>query len=639
MWVFSILLILFLAYFYIKKYDMDFYDALPLGLCSLLLMMYGLCFFGGLWWLDWIGCFVTVFFCLKLLFQKKKEVAADFFKTTVGNAKFVSVAFVVLAILLLTGSRAVSWWDDINFWAADAKFYYYYGGFAPKYGNVAPEFGDYPPLMSLVKWLFLHCNRNGFREGLMFAAYYAFQVILLLPLLAHGKRKHPAFHIFMTASLFMIPGIVDHTYVEGTCADVAMGILYGNFLWSVFRKDFHPVSVAVYGSALVLSKSVGTEWLLFGIIACLFLRRIRKKEGGALGVLPASGLSVTLGIPVLTEVSWLILCLLKRRVAKLTGAGVRMAVSGNLDFLKAASEKAAVFMKGFFCYPMHRSSGIGPDPSSAVFLLLMILGCLFLLKKRESKREGRLLLVYTAVTACAAYGIIFLGHLTIFAGETQYQDPAIMAVSTARYGIPFTMGSFFLLWNLFFETAERKEEQDGRRFGRYLLYLPFLITVLLFTDFSDVKTALFSGLDREAQLKIKEERMDMVEEKGQRYIKNAAIRPELTGRRVLYLRDDRTIHWVKDSYISYEVSPVATVYAGIDTESMTVSDIDEQIRASHACYLYCDRVDGDLEEFFRDRVNGGAFQPETFYRIYDTEEGIQLTETAEERKEKQKWNS
>ena len=69
----------------------------------------------------------------------------------------------ILLVYLLKDKIAL-WWDDINYWAVDAKALYYNGGFAGKYGNVAPEFGDYPPGLQLFKWFVMHLSSD-FSEG------------------------------------------------------------------------------------------------------------------------------------------------------------------------------------------------------------------------------------------------------------------------------------------------------------------------------------------------------------------------------------------------------------------------------------------------------------------------------------------
>lgn len=637
MWIFGVLLILIATYWCMRKKQMSFYDALPFSVCGTILLLFVLAFVRGLYAFQWIGFAVTMGLFVYFVAKKRVDVIAEFGKAMLLNAKLWGVVLFIGIVTALTWDKIALWWDDINFWAADAKFLYYYGGFAPKYGNVAPEFGDYPPVMSLVKWLFLQANQSVFCEGLLFAAYYSFHVILLLPLLAHSKSKNPAFHICAIFFLFLIPGMIDHVYVEGACADVTMGILYGNFLWSIWQdkvydEKIYLLRIAVYGSVLVLCKSVGIEWMAFGALLCVVLKLIRKNQEGVLTKLGWLKLIATLSIPVAVEMIWLVFCFINRRVAKLTSAGVKMAVSGNLSFLEHAKEKAAIFMEGFLKYPMHTSYGLGLDISSGVFFILVVLLCILFWKKNwVQKKEGVLLLAYTLFTAFAAYGIIFLGHITIFAGETQYQDPRVMAMSIARYGAPFAMGMILLLFGIWFERCYDKQVTESEKpiLCDVRAYLPIAVLVLLLTNVSDVKDALV--LHKESAAEDLAGRIDMIEAAGQTYAEKCKEIPELPGNRVLYLREDSTIHWVKDTYISYEVSPVATVYAGIDTGVMNEEDMIQRMRESHATYLYCDDVMGDATLLFENMMMEGAFEYETFYRILWNGGGVCLEKVRTER--------
>ena len=92
-----------------------------------------------------------------------------------------------------------------------------------------------------------------------------------------------------------------------------------------------------------------------------------------------------------------------------------------------------------------------------------------------------------------------------------------------------------------------------------------------------------------------------------------ASRPDLFETRTLYLRDNNTIHWVKDTYISFEVAPVPVVYGGIASD-MEQEALLQSIRSSHADYLYADKVEGDTSHLFESMVET-PFEYETFYEI------------------------
>ena len=92
----------------------------------------------------------------------------------------------------------------------------------------------------------------------------------------------------------------------------------------------------------------------------------------------------------------------------------------------------------------------------------------------------------------------------------------------------------------------------------------------------------------------------------------------------MYLRDDKEIHWVKDTYISYEAAPAPVVYNGIATDTMTEADMLQKIEESHAAYVYADQVEGDPAPLFAGMMDGEEFQYETIYEIKKIDGAIKL---------------
>jgi len=143
--------------------------------------------------------------------------------------------------------------------------------------------------------------------------------------------------------------------------------------------------------------------------------------------------------------------------------------------------------------------------------------------------------------------------------------------------------------------------------------------VLLTTDYIAAKTALFDyrtnvGQDMEA-------REDMLDEAGRTYIGNVGKEEKLWGHRVLFFRDDTVVHWVKDTYINYEVAPVATVYAGFNPQTMNEDNLAAKINELHAEYIYMERLDEkEGEESICDLLaplmeEGQSFEYETLYQV------------------------
>lgn len=639
----TIFVILLVTALFAVRLKEDFYDMLPVVVSALILILYALAFGKGLAWVDAAAAFLLVGIltrvCVKRVrfLKRKKEKGniaqeQDMLWNRFTGALRMLVSWRVLLFLgicvcmtLLLEDKIALWWDDINYWAVDAKALYYNGGFAGKYGNVAPEFGDYPPALQLFKWLFLHLQPDAFCEGLMFGAYHCLNLIYLLPLLKKIPDRKPWYLILGLVGIFLVPGIVDGIAREGTCADVTMGIIYGALLWAVVDKKDHGDAfyygrLMLHASVLVLTKSVGIEWAFFGMVFfALFAGevsgqkgRTKEKENALHGKALWKRVVLTALPCLLVEGSWLLFCLLNRRVAKLTGAGVKIALSGDLSFFKNAYDKMVIYAKGFFLYPMHGEQTYGIDLSAAALLFLILL-VIAVYKRFDflSRKEAKKMLGFVLVTAFMAYGIIFLGHITIFAQELQYEDPYVMAKSIARYGAPFTLGLLYLFMGILIE----KKGVKG--------YVFCLFFVLLTTSLPGAYQTLWGYRDTGKEDRAGRE--EMAKEAETFIEKAAALKAEdddLFLTRTLYLRDDDTIHWVKDTYISFYVSPVPVVYGGVSAD-MDEDAVKTAIQNSHAGYLYVDNVSGGVEKLFA-QMTQGTFACETFYEIKEENGNILL---------------
>ncbi len=607
----------------------DFYDTFPMTISAFILILYGAAFIKALPYIDYVSCGILIGILAGAFCLKGKEAKERFHKALkiLVSPQNICLLLVMIGITFLVKEKAALWWDDINYWAVDAKALYYNGGFAGKYGNVAPEFGDYPPALQLFKWFFLHLAPD-FTEGLMFGAYHCLNLIYLLPLLAGVKKKNPLFLLAGLLGIFLIPGIIDGIAREGTCADVTMGLVYGAFLWAAYdEKDhgeaFYFIRMTLYLCVLVLTKSVGIEWAFFGVLFFVLLYTKRLQEKGISFKSKLKPVITMVGLCFMTEASWLIFCLMNRRVAKLTGAGIKIATSGNFTLPGNTIEKAGHYFRGFSFWPMHGERTIGIDLSSLALLVFVVTVVFIFYKIAVLKKwERNRFVAFILLTAFAAYGIIFLGHLTIFAGELQYLDDAVMAKSIARYGAPFAVGLLYLLMAVF--------TRSKNKMSAYGLCLAF---VLVTTSFPGAYQTLYGyRTDLEKDIAGRD---SMVEEDAKLFmqkvsqVKETMPEQDVLETRTLYLRDDHTIHWVKDTYISYAVSPVPVVYGGIATDTMTEADMVQRIKESHADYLYADKVEGNPNALFAGMLDGRDFEYETFYRIIEENGELRLQKMIE----------
>lgn len=620
------------------RFEEKIAEVIPTGVCLLIFILYGLAFWNRLSWIDGIGAaFLLLWLCWMALAGKEKR---KLFWAAAGRAVGgISTPAAVIALAgaaLLFSGRVTVWWDDLNFWATDVKALYGLDGFAARYTNAAPEFGDYPPGLQLLKWWFVHWDGEGFSEGLMFAGYGFGVFAFLVPVFGKLKGKNPLAAAAAILCLWAFPSVAEVFYCQGMCADLAMAAVYGAFLAAVFDekghgKFFYRLRLALYLGVLVLIKSVGFLWAAFGL-AFLWIRfwgRVRRGEEK--GIRPLLWITA---VPLLSGGSWLLFCLLMRRVAKLTGAAFSMA-AGNLPVLLAKTRQTllASFAEAFAFWPLHRGSTWGVD-FSPLGLFCTICVILFLLCKKKvvSRADARLLGVFVPVSGLVFYGINLVSHLTIFAAETQYLEPFGMVSSIERYGAPFTIGTLYLLASLYLSW---EPDEDGGKDGtvfralrRWKGWLVCLAFVALSAHWPQVWQG-FAGY-RQTSREDLAAREEMISPESRQFLAMAQELDYGKGMRVLYCRDAADNQWVKNTYVAFEASPISLVFASLDPETMDASAVRDAAASSHAGYLYCDPMQGDEGKLFSDF--GQEFETGTLYRIVWDNGGMKLEQVWQDKK-------
>lgn len=631
-------------------------EAMPVFTCLLIFVLYALAMVGRLSWIDGIAAAAIVSSGIWLAVMRREQ-RKDFGKVCldqVTHPSFLTAVFLLAVVVVCTSGKAVTWWDDINFWATDVKALYYLDGFAGKYANVAPEFGDYPPAAQLMKWWFLHLNPREYQEGLAFAGYYVLNLVFLLPLLRGLKGRNAAVMFGMAAALWFLPSIAEVYGYDGFCADLTMACIYGGFLYAVTdtKRDasaeirnssckvnsagmyFDVMRLALYLGVLVLVKSIGFVWALFGLVF-LFLYRGRGRR--------RLGLAVTAAVPVLTGGSWLAFCLLMRRVTKTTATAVKYMTTDEYGISGYTGEFAGAFLKAFVGSPLHKEKSPAIDLTPlGLYLCVCVIVVLFYragsIKSSAGpallpRREGRIILWFTVVSGALFYGIIFLAHITIFATETQYLEPAGMISSIERYGAPFTVGTLLFLGGIwldrgsaFFQREDRKEKMPVF-LQKYGVYLCFILFVALTAGYRVGYHGLIGYRDTvEEKLA---ERADMIGQDEAQFLEAVRVLGRDSGTRVCYIRRGDVPRWVNNSYAAYEASPVSVVYRSVNLDDAPSDWMVQEIRATHAAYLYAEETDADAAAVFDGITADGAFRCGVLYRIADDEGRMELTRVSQ----------
>lgn len=599
-----VILIMAISY----KEKKTFVEAVPVAVCILVLILYGLSFVNGLLWSDYlaIGAVAfTAFMAGRMSADRRKEMLA-FLKDELFKPGTLIAAGLTLCVVFLVGNKVVTWWDDYNFWATDVKSIYFLNGFAGKYQNAAPEFGDYPPGTQMMKWWFLHMNPSEFKEGLLFAGYYFMNLAFLFPLLKQVKKRNFFGMLLGALVLWLFPTTVEVFGCDGCCADLTMAVIYGAFLAAVVDREGHSRRFyygrqTLFLMVLMLCKNTGFLWVAFGLLFSLGYTRLtegkERQKADRLGVL------CLLAFPVITELSWLLFCLVNRRVAKLTGAALHMA-TGSMNIPNYQSGIVKSFFQAFVAYPLHRWKTPAIDLTPLAVFLLLLAGVFILYQSgRLKKKTGWFLGGFLFISGSFFYAVNLISHLTIFATETQYLEPYGMVSSIERYGAPFTIGGLYLIAWLLLNTKQKTTKAA---------WIICVLFVLLTADYNSAYRALIGYLQEAESEMIRRE--ELVDEAAEEFLEEIGAGEAAGMGRVLYLRDISDISWVRNTYINFEAAPVSVMYGNIDGTSASSSDIVKAIEEAHADYLYADEIKG-AETLFSTLTEEGSFSYASLYAI------------------------
>lgn len=594
-------------------------DMIPVGVCLLVLILYGLSFVNGLMWSDYLAVFVLlfiIFIFIRMEGEGRRNAVSYVMAELKKPGSIIAFALLVVVPVLVRG-KMVTWWDDYNFWATDVSSLFYLNGFAGKYRNVAAEFGDYPPGTQMIKWWFLHFSPKEFREGLMFSGYYFMNLAFLVPLLKYIRQWDFPVMLLAPVALWLFPSTVEVFGYDGCCADLTMAAAYGAFLVAVMDREGHS-EVFYYGRqalllmVIVLCKNTGFLWAGFGILFACGYHVWHLKKRSVKGLL-----AITI-LPVATEVSWLFFCLINRRVAKLTGAAFHMA-SGSMNIPEIKEEMVNAFFTAFLRYPLHREKTFAVDLSPLALYLLLLFFIFWLYRRgRLEKQTAHFVGIFLGVSGICFYTINLISHLTIFAVETQYLEPYGMVSSIERYGAPFTIGGLYLAAYLVLsQKGQHKVEIHRIRRDLWSILCCFLF-VFLTADYESAYRGIWGYHDTISETL--SERQEIVDEQAQEFLEKTGARTFDNSYRVLYIRDISDISWIRNTYVNYEASPVSVMHGNVDGSAMGAEDIQRLVEESHAEYLYVEEIQ-DGQELLSTFTRGKPFEYESLYQIVE-ENGV-----------------
>ena len=169
----------------------------------------------------------------------------------------------------------------------------------------------------------------------------------------------------------------------------------------------------------------------------------------------------------------------------------------------------------------------------------------------------------------------------------------------------------------------RLEEVQEKKFKMIAATVTFAF-VLLTADYAGIYKHL-SGYRKDVS-ENNAYNHDMVGDDGRIIVDKVLRDKSLWGKRVLIIRDGHTYHWVHDTYISKEASPVALVYDSFKAEEDSSDTMMQKIISDHASYIYVEDEENLSKELFAPLMSAGQeFEPGEIYEVNWNNGGILLS--------------
>ena len=199
-----------------------------------------------------------------------------------------------------------------------------------------------------------------------------------------------------------------------------------------------------------------------------------------------------------------------------------------------------------------------------------------------------------------------------------------MISSIERYGAPFTVGTLIFLAGVWIDGGKRFFEKPSipgfvQKYGTYLC-------LILFVALTACYRIGYDGLVgyRNVTADSLNERASMIEEDEEQFLDVIKVLGTKNGTRVCYIRRGDAPRWVNNSYLAYEVSPVSVIYKSVNLTDAPTDWMVEEIRSSHASYLYVEETDADAGTVFDAITQQGKFSCGVLYIITDDGTRMQL---------------
>ena len=197
-----------------------------------------------------------------------------------------------------------------------------------------------------------------------------------------------------------------------------------------------------------------------------------------------------------------------------------------------------------------------------------------------------------------------------------------MISSIERYGAPFTIGTLLFLANIWMTYGERLFA--GEKMPRFVKQYGTSLCLILFVALTAGYQTGYHGLvgNRTEVSDNLQERAEMVDEDALLFLEKIQVLGTTESTRVCYIQRGDEPRWVKNSYTNMEASPISVVYKNLNLDDAQTDWMVQEIRASHAEYLYVEETQADVSAVFDAVTADGQFDCEMLYRIED--DGTQM---------------
>lgn len=407
----------------------------PVSFAVLSFVLFILAFFGAMKFIDVFFCVVVItstIYYLKQPADRKKEIGGWIFERIL-DLSIVVIIFSVLACFFLLKDRVCIHGDDYRAWALEAKYLFYANGFASADKLATVDYAAYYPGLALIKYWFVHIRGSLWREGMMYVAYWALYFSCLYPMLdliKLTKKNVVPVSVAFTVLAFLFPNIIDVSCYEYSSPELILSVLFALSLYNFARvNESSKKSVFIQNSLIfmemVLVKSTGLMWAVVSVLFFLYVYDRKKIKECSWIFVPT----------IIVVIIWKVFCKINERsnyyVTAFCGAEDAKKYLGSLC--------QALFMK-------INSSSSAYIPMSAIFLVVLLIGIIFLFEKVAiiSIEEKTKIVVFFLLNFMTVFLVLVYFAMFVFR-EDGYFDPIVMTGMVSRYGEPGMMGFAILL--------------------------------------------------------------------------------------------------------------------------------------------------------------------------------------------------